>query len=153
MRIQEVLTFFDGTTYFFEPSKLFACCMSVSADCSTRCDFVSKISKSLIALLISIHRPYMCILQKNDEYWFLTLYEETWSYECHFNLRIKKQHIYFDRVSNYDLQSDLHTLGNSSQELSIKDLYLNVHQDKTWHSVISFMKSFCWDSFTWNFLH
>ena len=63
--------------------------VSISADCSTRCDFVSKISKSLIALLISIHRPYMCILQKNDEYWFLTLYEETWSYECHFILGIK----------------------------------------------------------------
>ena len=89
MLMQEVLTFSYRTTYFFEPSKLFACCMSVSADCSTRCDFVSKISKSLIALLISIHRPYMCILQKNDEYWFLTLYEETWSYECHFILGIK----------------------------------------------------------------
>ena len=100
--MQEVLTFFDVTTYFFEPSKLFACCMSeyygsiiiflvwlLTADCSTRCDFVSKISKSSIALLISIHRPYMCILQKNDEVWFLTLYEETWSYECHFILGIK----------------------------------------------------------------
>lgn len=62
-----------------------------------------------------------------------------------FYCRDKKQHINFDLVSNYDLQSDLHTLGNSSKELSIEDLYLNVHQDKTWHSVISFMKSFCCD--------
>ena len=164
--MQEVLTFSYRTTYFFEPSKLFDYCISeyygsiiiflvwlLLVDCSTSSYFVCKLSKSLIALLISIHRLYMCILQKNKEYWLPTLYEKSWAYECHFIFGFRKQHINFDLVSNYGLQSDLHTLGNSSKELSIKDLYLNVHQDKTWHSVISFMRSFCCDSFTWNFLH
>ena len=95
--MQEVLTFSYRTTYFFEPSKLFDYCISeyygsiiiflawlLLADCSTSCYFVSKISKRWSALPISIHRPYMFILLKKKEYWLLTLYEETWSCECHF---------------------------------------------------------------------